>query len=77
MPRGCRHIPPRGSWRELTGAGRGAVGDKGMSAPAKKLGAKGGVGKRGPAGKKAPAGAKKGKGAAAQGASMERHSHEL
>ena len=46
------------------------VGVSAMSAPAKNLGAKGGVGKKGPAGKKAPVGGKKGKGAAAQGARL-------
>ena len=64
MPRESGHSLHQG------GAGCGIGEWSGMSAPAKKLGAKGGVGKKGPAGKKAPAGGKKGKGAAAQGARL-------
>ena len=61
MPHESRHSLHKGGWLR-----RSRV--NGMSAPAKKLGAKGGIGKKGPVGKKAPAGGKKGKGAAAQGA---------
>ena len=67
MPGESRHSSHRGGCIVV---GCIVVGVSGMNSPAKKLGAKGGVGKKGPAGKKAPVGGKKGKGAAAQGARL-------